>query len=125
MAGAVLMPPAFLIGAQWGIIGIGWTWVVAYPLLLIFSAARSLPVIGLSWGEFARAVAPPVLAAAAMALLVTLVDRILPPMPGYARLALLVATGAPIYCLWLFFFARDTAEDLVAMIRGRRGVDAG
>ncbi|PKP99814.1 MAG: lipopolysaccharide biosynthesis protein, partial [Alphaproteobacteria bacterium HGW-Alphaproteobacteria-13] len=46
-AGALLMPVAFLIGAQWGIAGIGWAWLGAYPLLLLLSAVRSLPVIGI------------------------------------------------------------------------------
>ncbi|MDZ3831486.1 MAG: lipopolysaccharide biosynthesis protein [Sphingopyxis sp.] len=121
IVGAILMPVAFLIGAQWGISGIAWAWIIAYPLLLILAAARSLPVIGLKAEAFVRAVAPPIIAAAAMALVVLFVDRMLPALPPLGRLILLVGTGAPIYCLWLFLFARETANDLIRMIRGRRG----
>lgn len=117
--GALLMPVAFLISAQWGIAGIAWAWLAAYPLLLILSAVRSLPVIGIGAGAFVRAVAPPILAAAAMALAVTLIDRALPAMPQPARLAALVAGGGLIYCLWLLLFARETVDDLIRLVRGR------
>ncbi|AJA09870.1 polysaccharide biosynthesis protein [Sphingopyxis fribergensis] len=119
-AGALLMPVVFLAGAQWGIIGIAWAWMVAYPLLLGFAAVRSLPIIGIGSIALLRAVAPPVLAAAVMAAAVMLVDRMLPAMPQALRLGVLVATGGPIYCLWLFLFARETVRDLIALVRGRR-----
>lgn len=118
-AGALLMPVAFLIGAQGGIAGIAWAWLGAYPLLLILSAARSLPVIGIGAGTLVRAVAPPILAAAGMAITVTLIDRALPVLPQPARLAALVASGGLIYCLWLLLFARATVDDLIRLVRGR------
>lgn len=120
IVGAIMMPIAFLIGARWGIEGIAWAWLVAYPTLLLFAAARSLPVIGVGAGSLLRAIAPAVLAATAMAAAVTLVDHLLPPLSQVTRLALLVATGGAVYCLWLFLFARETAQDLIALVRGRR-----
>jgi O-antigen/teichoic acid export membrane protein len=120
--GAVLMPVAFLVGAQWGIAGIACAWLAAYPLLLLLSAVRSLPVIGISGGAFIRAVAPPILAAAAMAIAVALIDRaLLPAMSQPARLAALIASGGLIYCLWLLLFARATVDDLIQLVRGRGG----
>ncbi|MBO9694917.1 MAG: lipopolysaccharide biosynthesis protein [Sphingopyxis sp.] len=119
-AGALLMPLIFLVGARWGIMGIAWAWLVAYPLLLAFSAARSMPVIGVHAIELIRAILPPVLAAAVMAAAVMLVDSLLPALPQPMRLAVLVATGAPIYCLWLALFARGTVRDLIDLVRGRR-----
>ncbi|RXZ65575.1 lipopolysaccharide biosynthesis protein [Pelagerythrobacter rhizovicinus] len=118
-AGALLMPIVFLLGARWGITGIAWAWLVAYPLLLAFSAARSLPVIGLHPGAFIRAIAPPVFAAAIMALAVTLIDQVLPGLPQFTRLAILTAAGGLIYCLWLVLFARETVDDLVRLVRGK------
>lgn len=119
-AGAVLMPVTFLVAAQWGIAGIAWAWLAAYPLLLALSATRSLPVIGIGAGAFARAIAPPVLASAGMALAVAAIDRALPALPQAARLALLVASGGLIYCLWLRLFARETIDDLIQLVRGRK-----
>lgn len=118
--GALIMPAAFLIGAQWGISGIAWSWLIAYPLLLAFSVKRSLPVIGIRASTFLWSTMPPVLAAGVMLLAVTLVSHILPAMPLAARLAALVATGGLTYCLWLLLFARDTVRDLVLLVRGQR-----
>lgn len=120
IAGALLMPVIFVIGARWGIIGIAWAWLIAYPLLLVFAAVRSLPVIGIRSIELLRAVAPPIFAAAVMAAAVMLVDRLLPALPQPIRLMALVATGGPIYCLWLALFARATVRDLIELVRGRR-----
>ena len=121
--GALIMPVTFLVGVRWGISGIAWAWLIAYPLLLAFSAARSLPIIGIRFGTFLRCVAPPVLAAAIMALAVIMIKHSLPDMPQVAQLALLVASGALTYSLWLLIFARETVRDLILLVRGR-GVDA-
>ena len=55
-----------------------------------------------------------------MAAVVMLVDRMLPALPEPMRLAVLVATGGPIYCLWLALVARETVRDLIELVRGRR-----
>ncbi|WP_081944662.1 lipopolysaccharide biosynthesis protein [Sphingopyxis sp. MWB1] len=120
IAGALLMPATFLFAARWGIEGIAWAWLFAYPLLLLLALARALPVIGLAPLTLLRALAPPVLAAGVMALAVTLADRALPMMSEPLRLAVLVPLGGTVYLLWMALFARDTARGLVEMIRGRK-----
>ncbi len=45
VASAVLLPAAFMIGAQFSLMGVAWSWVVAYPLLallLFYFGARLL-----------------------------------------------------------------------------------
>lgn len=47
LSNAIIMPIAFLIGAQFGLIGVGWAWVIGYPLvvlLLFYFGAKSLEV---------------------------------------------------------------------------------
>ncbi|MGN6277189.1 MAG: lipopolysaccharide biosynthesis protein [Sphingomonas sp.] len=117
--GAVILATAFLIGVQFGPDGLAWAWIVAYPIFLSVSAAQSLPTIGLKPLELVRAVAPPAIGAAAMAFVVALVERALPPMPALPLLAILVAIGATTYGLWLMLFARDAARELVAIVRHR------
>src|SRR3546814_5645863 len=48
LGGAILFPAAFLIGAESGLIGIAWAWLVAAPLLLLLSARLTAPRLGLS-----------------------------------------------------------------------------
>jgi O-antigen/teichoic acid export membrane protein len=113
--GAVLMGGAFLIGARWGPTGLAAAWVAGYPAYLAVSLRRALPVIGVGVGPVLRALAPSLLAAVAMAALVTLVDQLLPALSPLARLALLVTAGAAAHAGWLLVFARPLVRDLVRL----------
>lgn len=95
----------------------GIAWIAAYPLYLAISAWRTLPVIGVRAREIVRAVASPAVAAIAMAAIVTLVDRSLPPLDAHWRLAVLVPVGAAVYASWMGLFARPTIRELIAVVR--------
>ncbi len=123
--GAVILAAAFLVGVRWGGTGLATAWIVAYPLYLLLSLRRSLPVIGVGAGALAGAIAPPALAAIGMALIVHLLDSALPPLVAPARLLLLVATGAATYGAWLGLFARPTLAELLATVRPNRAVTPG
>ncbi len=43
----VVMPIAFIIGTNWGLIGISLSWVIAFPLVLFFMLRKSLRMINL------------------------------------------------------------------------------
>lgn len=120
IAGAILLPAAFLIGVHWGLFGLVAAWFAAYPLYLAISTWRTLPVIGVRLRDLVDAIAPPALAAAGMALIVTLLGDVLPPMPALARLAILVCAGAVAYGAWLAIFARSTLDQVIDLIRKRR-----
>lgn len=117
--GAVVLTAAFLVGAQWGPQGLAIAWIAAYPLYLLISARRSLPVIGVRARDLAGAVAPPALAALAMGLGVVTIDALLPPLAAAWRLLLLVGAGAMLYTGWLAVFARPTLRALLRMARRR------
>lgn len=119
--GAILLPAAFLIGVHWGLMGLVAAWFAAYPLYLAISTWRTLPVIGVRLRDLADGLASPVIAATGMAVIVSLIARILPPMPALAELALLGAAGVAAYGGWLALFARDTLDEVVALVRNRRG----
>jgi O-antigen/teichoic acid export membrane protein len=120
--GALLMPVAFLIGVQWGLAGLTFAWLAAYPIFLAITAWRTLPVIGVRAVALARAISPPVLASLAMALILSMLGRGLPPGTSpLVELAFLVFTGGVIYVAWLLVFARQTVEEIVALVRTRTG----
>lgn len=115
--GALLLPAAFLIGVHWGVAGMAIAWIAIWPVFLGITAWRSLPVIGLSAGQWLAAIFPPVTAAVAMALVVALLDRMLPPLGALEHLLIITAAGAAVYGAWLWLFARTTVDEAVAMIR--------
>jgi len=115
--GALLLGAAFLVGVHWGPTGLACAWLAAYPLYLAASAARALPVIGASVRGLARAIAPALIAAVAMAAVVTGVDRALPALEMPLRLATLALVGAAAYGGWLALFARSVVRELAATVR--------
>jgi O-antigen/teichoic acid export membrane protein len=117
--GGVLLAIAYLVGVRWGLYGLIAAWFVAYPPYLLFSARRTLPVIGLSGRALLAALEAPVLAAVVMALTVLLADHVLPPLPVLVRLTLLVALGGAAYGAWLALFARDLLRELFDLVRNR------
>ncbi|RJQ69639.1 MAG: hypothetical protein C4519_21530, partial [Desulfobacteraceae bacterium] len=62
----IIMPAAFLIGAQWGIVGLCYAWVLAYPVLFAFMLMRVLKVLEISLGRFLREVCFPLLSSVVM-----------------------------------------------------------
>ena len=115
--GAVVMGLAFLAGVRWGAPGIAAAWLVGYPALTAITAAWSLPAIGVRGRDLAQAVLPPVLAGIAMALVVTVIDRLTTGLPVLPRLALLTACGGAVYLGWMTTFARPRMLELLAMLR--------
>lgn len=117
LLGAILLPAAFLVGIQWGVIGIAVAWIAGYLPLVAISTRWVLPVLRIRLRDFIAALTAPVLAGIAMFVGVKLVDGALPEMHTIVRLAALVATGGAIYGGWLFVFARERLGELLALAR--------
>ena len=115
--GAAILITAYVVGVQWGITGLCVSWLIAYPLYLSISIWRSLPVIGLSARALFDAISSSALAAISMAIIVTLVDRTLPPMVPALRLVVLVSVGAAAYGGWLALFARGVLGEVASVVR--------
>ncbi len=117
--GAVILTTAYLIGVNWGLMGLAWSWVLAYPLYLGISLKRSLPVIGLSLRALAEAVSPPATAAIGMGFLVVAIDGFLPPMLPPLRLVVLSGAGVITYLGWLATFSRSVLGEITELIGPR------
>jgi O-antigen/teichoic acid export membrane protein len=120
MFGAILMPITFLIGVQYGVYGLAWSWVIAFPLLTIFTFSQSNRHIGITAWEIGKAVWPGLSASLVMAAIVYIVDQMLPEMIVYARLALLVATGGIAYAGLLYILAKPTLLEVIRLIVRRK-----
>jgi O-antigen/teichoic acid export membrane protein len=120
MFGAVLMPVTFLIGIQFGVYGLAWGWVIAFPLLTIFTHLQSHKYIGITAREIMIAVWPGLSAAAAMAAAVYLTDQALPEMIVYARLVILILVGMVAYVGLLFILAREALVEVIQLLAKRK-----
>ncbi len=116
LAGAIIMPAAFLIGSNWGAQGLVHAWQVAAPLLLVVTLLLTLPVIGVRWTTLARTIAPSALAALFMAAVVWAAEARIDGIAPWAELALLVALGGALYLSAMWVFARDTVHQLLSFV---------
>ncbi|HEV2748028.1 MAG TPA: lipopolysaccharide biosynthesis protein [Allosphingosinicella sp.] len=120
VAGALILPVAFLIGIRFGIAGLAYGLVAGMVLLTAVTVALSARAIAVGLPDLARAVRPGLLASAAMAALVLAVDALLPPLPPQPRLAILVSVGMAAYAGLLLSFARPLVAELLGLIRRRQ-----
>ena len=120
MFGAILMPFTFLIAIQYGVYGLAWGWVIAFPLLTIFTYSQSHRHIGINAWDIGKAVWPGLSASIAMAAIVYLADQMLPEMIVYARLAVLIATGGLAYVGLLYILAKPTLIEVIELIVRRK-----
>lgn len=105
IAGAILMPICFYLGARYGPMGLVTAWQVSAPALLAFTLSLTLPAIGASLRDLAAALLPAILACAAMALAVLGLESLAGDFPAPTQLALYASAGACVYLgiLWLFW----------------------
>ncbi len=119
--GAIVMPVAFLVGVRFGGQGLGWGWVVAYPLFTLATARIAGRTLGLRLRDLAPAVAPGVGCSLAMAMLVLLCDRYVPDgTRPVVHLAILVVTGGVGFAALVALFARPAATDLFGLVIRRQ-----
>jgi O-antigen/teichoic acid export membrane protein len=113
----VVMVPAFLIGCQWGLIGLTMAWVVVYPALVLLNMRVNYPLVGLRVRDTVAAVRTPLLAAAVMYGAVMLVGHLAAGLPNPLLLALLVAVGAVTYPLVALRLEPDLRAEAMALLR--------
>lgn len=121
IAGAIIMPACYAFGVQTGATGLTEAWIVGFPILTLLTGAMSLPVIGLSANKLLRTLAGPVAAAGVMAVVVAVVDHMLPLLPVIAHFAVLVTVGGITFAATAGIFARPILADILALARRTRG----
>jgi O-antigen/teichoic acid export membrane protein len=119
MIGSVVMPCAFLIGSQWGVIGFAWGWVGGMAVLTTATVTLSGRIIGLTLAGLAGALAPPLAAALMMGAGVALALGLLPEMLPLATLVLAVLLGVALYLAALRLIAPERLAEALRFARSR------
>lgn len=128
LSGAIMFPVAFLIGAEWGLIGMAWAWLIAAPLLLLVTALLSAPLIGVTLWDVGRAMLPGLAPALVMAVGVGLAAQAIAPigLAAPVQLVALVALGVMLYGGLLWLLEREAIAEVLRLVRRRQppAVDA-
>ena len=122
LAGGIIFPPAFLIGCAWGIEGVCYAWVLAYPLVFLTTMLIASRRGQLDFRALLLTPLRPMAAGIAMVLAVSAV-RPWVPGPEPIRAAILVATGAAVYTGIMAILFRPLFLEflsLISSVRARR-----
>lgn len=122
IAGAVVMPVAFLIGLNWGLPGITYAWIAGFAAVLAIALYWTLPAIEIPLGNLVKALQPPVVAAFVMGLAVYIVGHLLDAgvVGPIVRLLAMVGTGGVTYLGWLYLFERASLREIIAIVINRK-----
>lgn len=114
----VLIPAAVLAGATWGMAGVAIAWTVAFPFVYAVNAWLVRRAFHLPLRDMLRATWPPAVAAATMAVVVSILCRYYLQLwsPG-ALLVLIIPTGAGVFILALMVTSRTMAIECIAFLR--------
>lgn len=118
--GALVMIAAFLVGVQFGAVGLAWAWVIAFPAMPLFTFWQSRHLLGVSAADLARAILPALGAATAMAALVKFAALGLGGLPAWVSLVLQAGFGGLVYAAIIFVFSRSTLDEMIALVIRRR-----
>ncbi len=115
-----VMPPAFLVGIRWGLEGVAWAWVIAYPIAMLPALILNHRLIGIGWLQFISPIRPAAISSAAMIAIVALADHLLQmdKWPNEVQLLVQATLGAATYAAILAFAFRHRVLRIVAVIRG-------
>jgi O-antigen/teichoic acid export membrane protein len=120
LLGALLMPAAFVLGLRWGATGLAYAWLLAFPLLPLFTFLQARGKLCIGARELAGAVAPGLGASVVMALAVLGAGSALGSLAPWHRLVLEGLFGAACYAGLLLLFARGTLVELVQLVQRRK-----
>ena len=122
----VILPCAFYVGSRWGITGIAWGWVVAYPLVALPLYWKTFRMVGMNAAEYLRALRPAAEGVVVMSLGVLALKWELrhSNLPTLLCLILEVVGGAILYAATLLLLHRDRIMAFLQLAKSARRAKA-
>jgi len=121
LRGLLSLPIAFVIGSHWGLTGIAWAWVIAYPTVALPLYWKTFRTIEMNIGEYLAALRPAGDGVVAMAVGVGLLKWVsVGRLPILTRLFLEIAVGMIIYASTVLLLHRSRVFAFLGVIRQAR-----
>ena len=118
--GALLFPPAFLIGCHWGALGVCYAWLLGYPVMFAINAVLASRHGGLDVKALLTTPLKPLAAGIAMLVAIAAARAALPQEPEIVRLGVFIPVGAAAYGLVMVLAFRPLVAEIVALVPSRR-----
>ena len=115
----ILMGVSFYIGSHWGITGIAWAWVAAYPFVAVPLYWNTLKSVDMRVSEYFAALRPALDGSAAMIVAVEALKHTLfsPTQPLLPRLVAEIAVGMFVYLGTIFLLHRERAMTFLNLLK--------
>lgn len=126
MFGAVMMSVTFAVAVNFGSIGMAYGWLIAFPMLTIFTFIQARRWIHIDTAGLLRAIWPGVSASIAMGAIVYLIGAYILPAPGphwtgnAVRLAIMVSAGGLAYLAMLRVLVPAALDELIRLVIKRK-----
>ena len=106
---AIIMPIAFMVGSQWGPVGLSLCWILVFPFIYFVYLLRTCPLIGIKATDCLKTITGPLISIVTMYLCVIYINPFLLGSSGdILHLIQLVAVGTVTYLsVMLLFFRND------------------
>jgi len=117
LTATLVLPAAFLIGANWGLLGLSLAWIFGFPVVLALNLRRMLPYLGLRLREVLVSAAPSVVAGCGMYVSVALFRYFAAGTAAPLRLSLLMIVGAAGYVGMSWLVNRNGVKEIVQLLR--------
>lgn len=114
---AVLLPLSFLIGSNWGTVGIAAAWMIAHPVIFLLHLRLALARLNLRARDYVAALMPVLSGGVVMTLVVLGVKFSLGGANGWVRLAASSLAGALAYGGFMLVRHRDRLRELRTFLR--------
>ncbi len=115
-----IMIPGFIIGVQWGIMGLSLAWLIGFPLFFLVSVRRSIKPLGLDFNQILWELRAAGFATTVMVITVLLVETILRGgIEEITLLILLIIIGSVSYVASLYLAFRPVYCEIRSLMKTR------
>ncbi|HEV2402546.1 MAG TPA: lipopolysaccharide biosynthesis protein [Candidatus Sulfotelmatobacter sp.] len=122
VTGLIVMPVAFWIGSHWGITGIAYGWVFAYPLVAFPHYWKTLKTISMPLSDYIRALRPAIDSSGAMIVSVLIFQRLVHSIHSrWLYLIVEIAIGGIAYLGILATFHRSRMVYFLSFVKKAGG----
>lgn len=116
----IIMPIAFWIGTQWGIVGVSIAWITAYPMVFTLVMLRSLHHCGVGFLQMLNCILKPFLFSAAMYLVIILPRTLqIVDFDPLVNLFVFIVIGALVYAALCWQFSRDIIDEMRGLLKSK------
>lgn len=108
---SIVLPISFLIGTNWGIMGIVYAWVISYPVLYLLLLIFIIRELKIKIAELVKSISAPVISTIIMFVVVAIIKNNISDLDIAVRVIVLVFSGMVAYSLaYLILFREDLQQ---------------